>query len=175
MRRREYLAGGLGLAAVLAGGAYVSFGGGGSTGGTVSPVTVETFDAPGSTRGTLRVPVENRVTVLEIFEPFCSGCLEQFPNLETAHERVGDVARFVSLVPQSSGFDRGTIVDMWGQFGGGWPVGIDPDDHFFQETFQAKAVPHTGVVAPDGTLSFSESGVVSTAEVETAVREAATE
>lgn len=170
MRRREYVAGGMGLAAVLAGGAYVAFGGGSSQGESVTPVAVETIEAPGSPGGTMTVPTPGRATVIEIFEPFCRGCHDQFPKLAAAQEAVD--AQFVSLVPQSSEFDASVIVEEWESLGGSWPVGIDPNDHFFYDTFHATAVPHVAVIDGSGTLVLSKSDVVPTRTVIEAVTEA---
>lgn len=173
MRRRDYLVGGAGLVAVFAGGAYVAYGGD-STGESVSSATVRTLEAPGSSDGSVTVPEAGQVTVIEIFEPHCRACQDQFPELASAHEAVGDRARFVSLVPESSEFDHETVVEEWRKLGGNWAVGIDPDDHFFH-AFQVTSVPHLGVVDPEGRLVLSRSDVVDAERIERAVLEAAEE
>lgn len=168
MRRREYIAGGVGLAAVLAGGAYVTFGNGTTT--SVQRAEVDLIEAPGSS-GRLTVPAPDTYTVLDLFSYTCMACPPQMDNLRVAHERIGDRAQFVSLHPANlvdDPEDPGPVLEFWENHGGPWPVGLDPDDHF-HAAFDRPNHPFTAVLAPDGRVIWSESGTTSPSRIETAI------
>ena len=158
MRRREYIAGGVGLAAVLAGGAYVTLGDRGP--GEVTPVEVDLLDIEGSPSGTLTVPAPGTYTVLDLFSYTCLACPPQMDNLRTAKAKLGDTAQFVSLHPVSLIDDLenpAPVFEFWEKHGGPWPVGLDPEDHF-HEAFGNPSHPYTAVIDPDGNVVWSETG-----------------
>jgi hypothetical protein len=170
MRRREYIAGGLGLGAVLAGGAYVTFGGGQTE--QVPPTTVSLLEAPGSS-GSVRVPATDRYTVLDLFSYTCLACPPQMENLRAAFQSVGERARFVSLHPASLVDDPENptpVLEFWDNHGGPWPVGIDPNDHF-HEAFGRPNHPFTAVIDPDGTVLWAETGKTPPGDIEQVIRE----
>lgn len=171
MQRREYIAGGLGVAALLAGGAYVEFGGGGVP-DRVPPTEVRTLPVGGGDGQLLTVPATDRATVLDLFTYSCGECRKQIDVLRGVHESMGDRARIVSLHPASfvdDVDDPEPVLDMWADHGGPWPVAIDPNDHFYGR-FGKPGVPYTVVLDPDGMVHFSEMGVTSVEAIEAAVR-----
>lgn len=172
MRRREYIAGGVGLAAVLAGGAYVTFGGdGGPT--QLSPVEVDLLDVADSPTGPMTVPVPDTYTVLDLFSYTCLACPPQMENLRQAYETVGDRARFVSLHPTSLVDDTAQpdpVFEFWADHGGPWAVGLDPQDHF-HEAFDRPNHPFTAVIDPEGRVVWSETGKTPPARIEEVIPE----
>ncbi|MFB6154034.1 MAG: TlpA family protein disulfide reductase, partial [Halodesulfurarchaeum sp.] len=146
MRRREYIAGGVGLAAVLAGGAYVSFGSGRGTPRRVEPVNVDTFQMPGSPGDTIRVPARAGLTVLDLFSVGCLACVDQVENLKRVRKQVGEEVHFVSLHPEglADAENPTQVREFWADHGGSWPVGLDPDNHF-RRAFEPELFPFTAV------------------------------
>jgi hypothetical protein len=170
MRRREYIAGGLGLAAVAAGGAYVAFGGDGSP-GQISPVEVDLLEVAGSPSGRMTIPAPDTPTVIDLFSYTCTRCPPQLANLRRAHEAMGDRATFVSLHPRSLVDDveeAEPVLSFWADHGGPWAVGIDPADHF-QEAFGRPEFPFTAVIDPGGQVIWAESGTTEPTRIEEAV------
>ena len=173
MRRREYIAGGVGLAAVLAGGAYVTLDEGGAP-DRVSPVEVDLLEASGSPSGTISVPAPETYTVLDLFSYTCLACPPQMDNLRRAHETLGDRVSFVSLHPTSLVDDveqPESVLEFWANHGGPWAVGLDPDDHF-HELFGQPSHPYTVVIDPDGRVIWAETGKTEPARIVEAVEEA---
>lgn len=170
MQRREYLAGGLGLAAVLAGGAYVTLGEQGS--GQVEPTEVPLLDAPEAT-GSLTVPAPGTYTVLDLFSYTCLACPPQMENLRQAKLAVGDRAQFVSIHPVSLVEDREeptNVLEFWDEHGAPWPMGLDPEDHF-HTAFDQPSHPFTAVIDPEGTVLWSETGKTPPSDIEAAIPE----
>lgn len=163
MQRREYVAGGLGLAALLAGGAYVQFGGSG-TPDRVDPDTVETLGVGENEPETLTVPATDRWTVLEFFSRTCGECRKQVGVLESIRETAGSDVLFVSLHPESGPVDvedPTALREMWLEHGGSWPAAIDVGDRLYRQ-FGTPGVPYTVVFEPGGAVAFAHMGVTST-------------
>lgn len=161
MKRREYLAGGIGLAGVVGGAAYVTLGGSSlGKGTTVDAVSVETLKAKESSAGQLSIPITGSVTILDMFSVSCIPCREQLANLQTAFSQVGQGVQFVSLTPESlvDGSDTAEVIEFWDEYGGSWTMGLDPDNHFTR-SLNVESYPYTAVFDKDRTLRFEEVGV----------------
>ncbi len=171
MRRRDYIAGGIGLAAVVAGGAYVTYAGGGPE--AVAPRSVPLLEVEGSPSGELTVPTPGTYTVLDLFSYTCLACPPQMDNLRQAKATLGEEAQFVSLHPVSLLDDPAEpdpVFDFWAKHGGPWAVGLDPEDHF-HGVFENPNHPYTVVIDPDGGVVWAEDGKTSPQAIVDAVRE----
>ena len=166
MKRRDFLAragaGTLGLG-VLAGGAYVATEGLPTDSGRL-PVAVETMDAPGSTAGTLDVPVPGAVTLVDVFATWCKPCSEQMETLAPLHEEYADAGdvRFVSVTNERIGgtLSRADVRDWWRDHDGSWTLGLDPENELLSALGGA-SVPFLAVATPDGRVAWTHGGVAS--------------
>lgn len=170
MQRREYIVGGVGVGALLAGGAYVTLG---DVGGPdrIAPAEVQTLHADGSQGSTLTVPVPDTYTVLDLFTYGCGECQKQFETLRAAKAVIGDSARFVSLHPSFMVDDveePTPVLEFWADHGADWAMGMDPEDHF-HEAFGKPAFPFTAVIDPEGRVVWSATGVTDPGPIESAV------
>jgi len=170
MRRRDLLAGGLGLAGLGAGSWYVLDGG---RGHSLRPVTVETIRAAGSQAGTMRVPVAGRVTVVDVFSVGCVPCKAETRRLAAVRSSLGADVQLVSVTNDAIGgtLTRDDVRRWWRANDGDWPVALDAGGQLTRE-LSVTGLPTLGVVAPDGTLTYRHAGLVSTGDLRAAVQRA---
>ena len=170
MRRREFVAGALGLGVLGAGAAYASRS---PEGGAVKPVEVETLDAPGSQAGTVEVPREGEVTLVEFFATWCTICQGMMDDLQEVNERVGDEVQMVSVSNEPIGHTvtREEVIEWWRENGGAWTVGVD-GDLVLTDALDATSVPKTVVLDEKNEVVVSETGEKTADEIVESVREA---
>jgi thiol-disulfide isomerase/thioredoxin len=162
VRRRALLA--LAGAGLTGGSVWVA------TGGLASddrlPVTVTTMDARGSEAGSFAVPAAGAVTVVDLFATWCSPCTEQMDALAPVHEAYADAddVRFVSVTNERLGetLTRDDVRAWWRENHGNWTLGLDPESRLLS-ALGASGLPFVAVAAPDGTVTWSESGVAGAA------------
>jgi thiol-disulfide isomerase/thioredoxin len=166
MNRRRLLTalGGLGL---TAGGAWVATNG---LGGSAFSVTVETIDARGSEAGSLRLPVTNRVTVLDLFATWCGPCEKQMESLTPVAAAYGDDVAFVSVTNERFGgsFTREFLRGWWRDHDGDWTLGHDPEGELMSAV-GANGLPYLVVTAPDGSVTWQHGGVASESKLRGAI------
>lgn len=170
MRRRDFVAAALGVGALGAGAAYVRSDGGD---GSVSPVKVETLDAPGSEAGTAEVPRRGSVTFVEFFATWCEVCEGMMDEVAAAHGEVGDGVQFLSVSNEPVGHTvtRDEVVGWWRENGGDWTVGVDTDLRL-TDALDAAGVPTTVVVDAENRVVSSGTGRKTTDEIVGAVEKA---
>jgi thiol-disulfide isomerase/thioredoxin len=156
VRRRDFVAGALGVAALGAGAAYTRMGGGDET---VAPVEVDTLDAPGSEAGAVEVPRRGEVTFVEFFATWCHVCEGMMDEVAEAHDEVGEDVQFLSVSNEPVGHTvtREEVVGWWRENGGDWTVGVDGDLRL-TEALDAAGVPTTVVVDADNRIVSSGTG-----------------
>jgi thiol-disulfide isomerase/thioredoxin len=158
MRRRALLA--LAGAGLTGGSVWVATGGLASDDGL--PVTVETMDARGSTAGSLAVPPTGAVTVVDLFATWCGPCIEQMDALAPVHDAYADAddVRFVSVTNERLGgtLTREDVRAWWRENDGNWTLGLDPESRLLS-SLGASGLPYVAVAAPDGSVTWGESGV----------------
>lgn len=159
MRRRDLLATLAGLGVIGSGVAVRR-----RDADAVSPVRIETLDAPGSDAGHRRVPEPGEVTVLEFFATWCSTCATYMETLGAVHSAVD--AEFVSVTNEPVGVsvERSDVVDWWRDHDGAWPVGLDSELEL-TTTLDASSVPHTVVFDAANEVVYADSGVQSRSQL----------
>ena len=159
MNRRQLL---FGLAGVTLTGGSAWIATQGLSTGSGLPVQIETVDAPGSNQGTIRVPVEDTVTVIDLFATWCTPCKAQMDVLAPVHERYADNDRvtFVSVTNERIGgtLSLDDIRDWWRQNDGHWTLGLDPDSSLMR-ILRANGLPYIAIAAADGTITWGERGI----------------
>lgn len=170
MRRRELLAGVLGLGVLGGGAALANSGTSFINDEGIAPVQVETLDAPGSEPGTMLVPEPDTVTVVDVFRTSCTECKPQLEQLRTTHDAVGDRATFVSVTNAVLGgsLTRDDITDWWREYGGPWPVAVDNEGQVTQAV-GATGLPFTAIVDATGEVAWTHLGVADGESVAEAV------
>jgi len=170
MRRRDFVAGTVGLAALGAGAAYASRS---PDDETVQPVEVETLDAPGSEAGAIEVPRKGEVTLVEFFATWCTVCQGMMGDLREVNEEVGDEVQMVSVSNEPIGHTvtREEVVEWWRENGGAWTVGVD-GDLVLTDALDATSVPKTVVLDEKNEVVVSETGEKTADEIVESVREA---
>lgn len=118
-RRSALRAGGLALAAGLAG-CTAAFGGGGSDG---EGIRLETFDVGGSPGGTVRVLPPGEVALLDFWATWCAPCKPQMAELREIRESFPGV-HMLSITNED---DEQAIREFWRDYEGTWAVASDPD------------------------------------------------
>ncbi|MEF8825395.1 MAG: TlpA disulfide reductase family protein [Halapricum sp.] len=175
MRRRTFLtsiggAGVVGTAGCLGTGSLS----GPDDGDTIDPVTVTTFDAPGSDAGEITVPQSGTVTVIDMFATWCGPCKPTIDRLATARDRLDVPATFVSVTSEvfDDSFGKDDAVAWWDEHGGPWTVGHDPDSTLMTR-LGVTGLPTTVVTDAEGTVVWTHTGEPDAEWVVDAVRSAA--
>jgi len=168
MRRRDVLAGLVGLGTVGSG-AYVLGQGGVPVGGGsdgVEPLELRAVEAPGSRNEAVTVPEPGRVTFVEFFATWCDVCAASMPALAAAHARVDEDVQFLSVTnePLGHAVTREEIAAWWADHDGGWTVAPD-DDLALTEALGASAVPTLVVLDADNVVTWTATGEHSTGEI----------
>ncbi|MFC7080960.1 TlpA family protein disulfide reductase [Halorussus caseinilyticus] len=124
------------------------------------PLRVETMDAQGSEAGEVRLPVENTVTVLDLFATWCSPCKKQMDALDAVHRDFGDEVAMVSVTNERVGgsLSKADIRDWWRTHDGGWTVGLDPDSEI-ASALGAHGIPYVVVFDADGEVRWQDGGL----------------
>ena len=169
MRRRDVLAGLVGLGTV--GGSAYYLGQGGMPVGTdgpdgVEPVELRAVDAPGSRDEVVSVPERGRVTFVEFFATWCSVCAASMPALAAAHARVDEDVQFLSVTnePLGHAVTREEIAAWWADHDGSWTVAPD-DDLALTEALGASSVPTLVVLDADNEITWTATGEHSADEI----------
>lgn len=169
MRRRDVLAGLVGLGTVGSGAYLLNRNGGPlDTGGQagVEPVELRAVEAPGSRDEALTVPEPGRVTFVEFFATWCSVCAASMPALAEAHDRVGDDVQFLSVTnePLGHAVTREEIAAWWADHDGRWTVA--PDENLaLTEALGASSVPTLVVLDADNEVTWTATGRHSADEI----------
>ena len=158
MKRRQLLTA-LAGGGLTAGAAWVATNG---LGGEGLPVTVETLEAAGSEAGTVRIPLEGAVTVVDLFATWCGPCEKQMEVLSAIHDDYGDSVRFVSVTNERFGetLTREYVRSWWDDHDGAWTLGHDPENELMS-ALGAGGLPYLAVTARDGTVTWRHGGVAS--------------
>lgn len=174
MNRRRLLAGLAGLGLTGASALAVSFGLPGAGPDDGLSARVDTIDAPGSTAGSVALPVEGApVTVLDLFATWCTPCTKQMAALGAVHAEYGDRVAFVSVTNERVGgtLSRGDIRDWWRRQGGDWTVGLDPESDLMA-ALGADGLPYLAVLDRSGAVRWSHAGLVDAATLRARVERA---
>ncbi len=145
---------------VLGGGAYVLHRRAGDGGGKLSPVTIETLDAPGSEAGDRTIPVPDTVTVLEFFATWCATCAGYMETLRRVDREIDVAMVSVTNEPIGVSVDREEVVDWWREHDGAWTVGLD-DEMTLTTELDATSVPYTVVFDREGRVTYANAGTTS--------------
>jgi thiol-disulfide isomerase/thioredoxin len=159
MKRRQLL---LGLAGVTLTGGSAWVATQGLSAGSGLPVQIETMDALGSDHGSIHVPVEDTVTVIDLFATWCTPCKAQMDVLAPIHATYADNAHvsFVSVTNERIGgtLSRADIREWWRQNDGHWTLGLDPDSSLMG-VLKASGLPYIAIAAADGTITWHHGGI----------------
>jgi thiol-disulfide isomerase/thioredoxin len=141
----------------------------------ITPVTLETVEAPGSAGDPVTVPARGRVSVVTFFATWCHVCEEEMGALGTAHESL-DGVQFVSVTnePVGHAVTREEIREWWVEHDGNWPVALD-DDLELTDTLNVSGVPRVFVFDADNAVSWQGEGRVSAETIQGAVADARSE
>jgi thiol-disulfide isomerase/thioredoxin len=155
MRRRELIAGAIGLGTVGVG-AYLTTR---AETGTVEPIEVETIEAPGSEAGTMTVPKRGTVSLVEFFATWCTTCSSMMPEVRAAHDEVGDEAEFVSVTyePLGHSVTRDDVAEWWQDHDGAWTVAHDAEFEL-TEALGVAGVPTTAVLDAENRVVLNDGG-----------------
>lgn len=166
MRRRELLAGAVGLTIVGGGAVY---GAGYLTGDEeqrFEQLELPGIEAPGSKAATISIPDDGRGSFVELFATSCRVCQRMMPELRGAADEVGNEVQFVSVTNEPIGFsiEIEDVADWWVYHDGNWQLAHD-DDLDLTRALNANTIPYTAVFDADNHLVWSDRGYKTKAEL----------
>ena len=166
------------LALIAAAMVVVVFGGGGDDGGRdgstiptvkvepqpkVDPNTVAFVEFDG-TEVPLR-SIEGRPTLINFFASTCVPCVTEMPDLEQAHQALGDRVQFLGLAVQDRIAASKELVERTGVT---YRTARDPDALILQ-LFNGVNLPYTVLVDGEGHVVATHAGQLTTSEVESLI------
>ncbi|MBW3620263.1 MAG: TlpA family protein disulfide reductase [Actinobacteria bacterium] len=158
------------LAAVLAGVLAVGCGGGPevsgtepAAGSTPAPLGTLTGGDPLPDVELARLDGEGSVAmdelggpaVLNFWATWCAFCVEEMPDLEEAHQAVGDDVRFVGIDREDPNVEA--ALALASETGVTYDLVADPDGSFFRAV-KARGMPTTVFVDADGVIRYRHAG-----------------
>ncbi|ELZ21546.1 hypothetical protein C477_05691 [Haloterrigena salina JCM 13891] len=174
MKRRAFIAGTAVLAAgsgCLEGGLDSNSSGDGdendSDENDESAVELATVDAPGSQEGTIRVPSEGQIQLVNCIRITCPTSRAMLSRVGEAREELatarevrpdGDV-HVVSVVDEYSGSasSPSELSDWWAEQDGDWTLAVDEDGALF-DTYTVTGTPTTLAVDGTGEVHWRDEG-----------------
>lgn len=97
-----------------------------------------------------------RVVLINFFATWCGPCRQELPHVESIWQRYRDRPGFRLLVIGREESDDGVRAFRTEQ-GFSFPMAADPDRAVFS-LFATESIPRTLLIAPDGTVAYSQSG-----------------
>lgn len=136
------------------------------------PFEVRTVDAPGSEAGTLQVPTDGRVMLLNFTRLFCPTSEGLLSNVDEAQDSLED-ATVVSVVDGSSGPQPtpAELADWWAEQDGNWTVGID-ERGLLNDHYDVAGFPVLVAIDGDGEVHWREDGPATPREMVSGVETA---
>lgn len=169
MRRRELLAGVVGLTVLGGGAAYAV--GEFSVGDPSDEEEFEQFElpgieAPGSEAATITVPEKGQVSFVELFATSCGVCQQMMPELRAASEEIDNGVQFVSVTnePVGHSIEVEGVAEWWADHGGNWQLAHDANLDLTRE-LNANMVPYAAVFDTDNRLVWSDGGYKSAEKI----------
>ncbi|MEY7850702.1 TlpA family protein disulfide reductase [Natrarchaeobius sp. A-rgal3] len=145
------------------------------------PFDVSTVDAPGSEAGTISVPIDEYVLLLNFTRTECPTSEEMIATIREARDRLIEEydgeknipVRFLSVVDPVLGLDptASELADWWDEHDGNWAVGVD-DGGLLNEYYDVSGFPTTIAMAGDGSVHWRSTHGTAPSNVVTGVRTA---
>jgi len=121
--------------------------GGGSGGRAGGPFDASFTKLDGS-RTTI-VAYRGTPLVVNFYASTCGPCVQEMPALQRLHQQLGDKVAFLGLDVQET---VATAQSFAAAMKVTWDLGRDPDGSILSKKVQAKGMPSTLLLAPDGTV-----------------------
>lgn len=106
-------------------------------------------------------------TVVNFWATWCAFCVEEMPDLEAAHQQLGDAVRFVGIDRQDN---REKALELAKETGVTYLLLESPDGGFYTR-IGGRGMPTTLFVDADGIIRHRHTGPVTTEEVLALVEE----
>ncbi|APW99868.1 hypothetical protein CHINAEXTREME_19755 [Halobiforma lacisalsi AJ5] len=145
------------------------------------PFEIPTIDAPGSRDGTITVPAEGRVTLVNFTRTECPTSEGLLGTIGEARDRLEDdyefgpdgTVVFLSVTDETRGLDPtpAELADWWREHDGDWPVGIDENGRL-NEYYGVAGFPAVAVLDGDGEVRWRDRGSMRAGTIAFTVEEA---
>ena len=119
--------------------------GGGARAGSSFDATFAKLDGSQTTIAAYR----GSPLVVNFYASTCGPCVQEMPALQRLHEQLGDKVRFLGLDVQETVATAQSFAEAMKVT---WDLGRDPDGSILSKKVQAKVMPSTLLLAPDGTI-----------------------
>ncbi|MBW3657344.1 MAG: TlpA family protein disulfide reductase [Actinobacteria bacterium] len=100
--------------------------------------------------------------VLNFWATWCAFCVEEMPDLEEAHQALGDQVRFVGIDREDPNVDK--AVALADETGVTYELVTDPDGAFFRAV-RARGMPTTVFVDAGGVIQYRHAGPLTSAQL----------
>ncbi|MDX1659425.1 MAG: TlpA disulfide reductase family protein [Nitriliruptorales bacterium] len=94
-------------------------------------------------------------TIINFWATWCTFCIDEMPDLEAAHQRLGDDVRFVGVDREDPNIDK--ALELAEETGVTYELVRDPDASYFRAV-KGRGMPLTVLVDEDGIIQFRHNG-----------------
>ena len=94
-------------------------------------------------------------TILNFWATWCAFCIDEMPDLERAHQRLGDAVRFVGIDREDPNEQK--AMELAEETGVTYQLVQDPDASYFRAV-KGRGMPLTVLVDEDGIIQFRHNG-----------------
>lgn len=133
--------------------------GAGGSGDPLPEATLEVLGGEGEIRTS---SFEGQPTVINFWAVWCPFCVEEMPDLEAAHQRLGDAVRFVGVDREDP--DQDPALRLADETGVTYLLVRDPQGEYYRAV-GGRGMPTTLLVDADGRIRFRHSGPLTTQQL----------
>lgn len=110
------------------------------------------------TKQSVRIPSENRLSIIEFWQPWCPPCIRSIPQLKSIRKQFGDQIEIIGIVDRNP--DTKQIIETINKHNVDWPTLSDEDGELSRK-YKIEGYPHLFVVGSDGLVLYEHHGMLS--------------
>lgn len=137
------------------------------------PFEIRTVDAPGSEAGTVQIPQDGRVMLINFTRTQCPTSEGLLSQIDAARDDLEDSVFVISVIDGTSGptSSADELADWWIEHDGNWTVGLD-EDGALNDYYDISGIPVLIAIDGAGEIHWQNSGTTTAGNIVSGVEKA---